>query len=73
MISTSRHLTFGPLLVYHLPNSQTILIPFILHLSEWLHINIKHIQHFSGLQNVEQGCSLDKVRSKRLIITRINC
>lgn len=51
MISTSRHLTLGPLLVYHLPNSQTILIPFILHLSEWLHINIKHIQHFSRMLN----------------------
>ena len=40
---------------------------------EWLHINIKHIQHLSGFQNVEQDCSLEKVRAKRLIITRINC
>lgn len=50
-----------------------MLIQFILHLSEWLPMNIKHVRRFSGRQNVEQDCSLDDVGAKRLIIMRINC
>lgn len=58
---------------YNIPNSQTLLIQCILHLSEWLPINIKHTRRLSGRPDVQQDSSLDNVRAKRLIVTRINC